>query len=304
MTAGHGPAARHSPEFVAAWRSVLCEVYRWRRDDRFAVVPSLLGSSVLAYLPGLDYSDLSAAEGRELARELEGRPFNIRALGEPQPASGSRPGEPAVYRVDLAAFGHDRNRVWKQGLAKAARNSVRRARKAGLVASEETGPAAIAAFCTIFRANYHRHGAPIPPEALIRALLKDFCARILVVRRHVDGEPWAGALWLRDGPLFWPAFVGWRLVPEQPGSLLLWALVEQAIDEGADLVDFGRSPTGGGSCRFKRSFGAAPVPVSWLSSGSPHPYRRYALAQRLWRALPTVMTDRLGPRLCRYLADY
>ena len=31
---------------------------------------------------------------------------------------------------------------------------------------------------------------------------------------------------------------------------------------------------------------------------------RVAAAQRLWRALPNVVADGLGPRLCRYLADY
>ena len=58
--------------------------------------------------------------------------------------------------------------------------------------------------------------------------------------------------------------------------------------------------------------GASPLPV-WLKGA-------YALARRgprgfddsavlgerlrLWRALPAPVTGRLGPRLCRYLADY
>ena len=49
------------------------------RAGRFAVVPSLLGGPPLAYLPGLNYSDLIAVEAREMA----GRSFNIRALTAP-----------------------------------------------------------------------------------------------------------------------------------------------------------------------------------------------------------------------------
>ena len=45
-----------------------------------------------------------------------------------------------------------------------------------------------------------------------------------------------------------------------------------------------------------------PIPVLWLSDKPGDLYDRYALAQKLWRTLPQVVTDSLGPRLCRYLA--
>ena len=63
---------RHSPEFVAAWRSIYCGVYGWRRENGFAVVPSLLGRSVFSYLPGLGYTDLTPAEAEALAEEMGG----------------------------------------------------------------------------------------------------------------------------------------------------------------------------------------------------------------------------------------
>ena len=61
-------SATHSSGFVAAWRSAFCSVYRWRREGRFAVVPSLPGRPVFAYLPGLNYSDLNAIDAQALAR--------------------------------------------------------------------------------------------------------------------------------------------------------------------------------------------------------------------------------------------
>ena len=89
--------------------SVFCDVYGWRQEGRFAVIPSLLGKPVLACLPGLGYTDLSVAGARELAQEVAGRSFNIRVLaetpGEPPP------GAPAVFRLDLAAFDHEREAV-------------------------------------------------------------------------------------------------------------------------------------------------------------------------------------------------
>lgn len=301
---GGALAAGHSPGFVAAWRSVFCDVYRWRRDGRFAVVPQLFRAPVLAYLPGLNYADLDAAEARALARETAGRPFNVRALaaaeGEPPP------GAPAVLRIDLAAFGHDRDAVWERALNSATRRAVRRARKAGLAVAEEAGPGAAQAFRSLLSATLARHGAPMMPAVLFDALIDRLDARILVVRERGGGEALASLLWLQDGPLAWMPWLGSRRRADRPGNLLLWGLVEHALRAGADIVDFGRSPAGGGVYRFKRGFGAVPVPVLWLSSSDREagPYRRYATARRVWRALPGAVADGIGPRLCRYLAEY
>lgn len=175
--------------------------------------------------------------------------------------------------------------------------------KAGLTVSEETRKSAIEAFCALTSTTLARHGAPMMPAALFKALIKELDARILVVRNR-DGEALANLLWVRDGPIAW---VPWsRSLPrvDVPGDLLFWRMIEQALNEGAGLVDFGRSPTGSDAYRFKRSFGATPVPVLWLSDPPVDLYHRYATAQKLWRLLPNLVTYRLGPRLCRYLADY
>lgn len=294
----------HSPDFVAAWRSVVCRIYRWRQDGRFAVVPSLLGPPVFSYLPGLSYTDLDAAAARELAQEMKGRPFNIRGLGEPQPEADLPAGAPVVMRIDLAAFGHDCERVWKRGLSGSVRSKVRRARKAGLVASEETGTDALEAFHSMLRVALVRHGAPMPPASLFEAFVKDMGARILVVRDRADGRPLASLFWLHDGPLAWVPWGGTCRGAGYPGNLLFWTMVEQALDDGADIVDLGQSPAGSGSYRFKRRYGATPVPVFRFPDDPTDHYRRYAPAQKLWRALPNRVTDWAGPRLCRYLADY
>ena len=296
--------AGHSREFVAAWRSVLCSVYRWRREGRFAVVPSLWGAPVFAYLPGLSYADLNETEARELAQEAAGRPFNIRALSASPREEALPLGASSVLRINLAAFAHDRKIVWERSLSSGVRTGVRRARKAGLEASEETGPGALAAFKDLLSSVLARHGAPIAPTALFKAIVQDLNARIIVVRNRANGEALASLLWLRDGPLAWTPWNGSRRCPERPGNLLFWAWIEQALAEGAEVVDFGRSPVGNGAYRFKRGFGAVPMPLLWLSDKPTEPHRRYALPQKIWRTLPKPVTSAVGPWLCRYLADY
>ena len=295
---------RHGADFVAAWRSVWCGVYRWRRAGPFAVVPALFGRPVCAYLPGLSYSDLDVGAAQDLAREIPGRPFNIRTLAAPRPEGELAPDTPVTMRIDLAAFGRAPEAVWERGLNRAARKAVRRARKAGLTAAEETGPGAIQAFYAMLRLAYARHGAPLPPPALFEALVTELGGRLLAVRNRVNGGVRAGLLWLRDGPIAWVPYSGAYHSADCPGNLLFWAVVEQAAHDGADIFDFGRSPAGSGAYRFKCNFGAKPIPVLWLSDKPVDPYHRYRVAQNLWRALPDSITDRAGPRLCRYLADY
>ena len=303
VTAAACLATPHSAGFVAGWRAVWCSVFGWRCEGRFAAVPTLLGSRTLAYLPGLSYSDLAGGEAKQLAQEAQGRSFNIRVLGAPQPAHELPDGAPTVLRINLAGFGHAGAQIWERGLSRAARYRVRRARKAGLVAAEEAGSAAQKAFRAMLRLANARHGAPMLPQALFEALASELGARLLVVR-GADRRPQAGLLWLRDGPLAWVPWSGAQRHAESPGNLLFWAMIEQALNDGADILDLGRSAVGHGSYRFKRSFGAAPVPVHWLSDKPANLYDRYMLAQRAWRALPLGLADRLGPTVCRYLADY
>lgn len=297
-------AAGHSRDFVAAWGAVYCEVYRWRREDRFAVVPSLLGAPTFAYMPGLNYTDLDAGEAQRLAREMTGKPFNIRALAPP---SGMPPaGAPVTLRLDLRAFGHDGENVWRRALGASARRNVRRAQKAGLRVSDGTDPAAIASFHGLLSATLGRHGAPMMPKRLFEALIGTLDARVLLVRDPAGGEVLAGLVRVRDGALVWTPWVGSRPRASLPGSgeLLYWTLIASALDAGAAIVDFGRSPAEDGAYRFKRKFGAVPVPILWLSHRAGGLHRRYAPAQKLWRAMPNAVTNALGPPLCRYLADY
>lgn len=300
MCLSDGLTAGHSAEFVAAWRSVFCRIFRWRQDGRFAVVPSLLGRPVFAYLPGLDFSDLDAAEARQLAHEMAGRPHNIRSLSVPE---GEPPfGAPAVLRLDLGAFAHDRTALWERSLGQSARRFVRKARRNGMRASEETGAAALAAFTTLLSSALARHGAPMRPKALFKALVDGLDGRILVVR-DADGQALASLLWFLDGALAWAPWVG-NVRRAGAGELLLWALIEDALASGAEIVDFGRARVGGGTDRFKRKFGTVAVPVLWLSDKPANLYARYALRQKLYGALPAVVADAVGPRLCRYLPDY
>lgn len=295
---------RHSPEFVAAWREIYCGVYRWRNEGGWAVVPSLFGRPTYSYLPGLNSSDLDPGEAAALAREAKGRAYNIRVLGGGAVAGDPPSGSPVAQRLDLSARDRDTRVIWKRALTRRGRRSIRRAGEAGYTVSEEIGASAVGVFHDLARRAFERHGSPMVPTRLFSALVSELGARILVVRDAGSGRPAASLIWLRDRSLAWAPWSGALRLREYPGSLLFWGWIERACADGVEVLDFGRSSVGQGAYVFKRNFGATPIPLRWFSDRSTDLYRRYAAAQRFWRVLPRPVTRRVGPVLCRYLADY
>ncbi len=90
--------------------------------------------------------------------------------------------------------------------------------------------------------------------------------------------------------------------------LVYWSLMELAVAEDLTIFNFGRCTPGGGTHRFKKQWGGRDEPLWWYhqpsseSASTPSPDdSAYALATRVWRRLPTAVTNRLGPRLVRFI---
>ena len=86
----------------------------------------------------------------------------------------------------------------------------------------------------------------------------------------------------------------------------------KAVSQGARQFDFGRSPVGGGTYRFKRGWGAEDRPLTWcrLSPlGEPLPITSagdnplLARLSALWPRLPLGLTVRVGSRVRRFLSS-
>ncbi|HYC02643.1 MAG TPA: GNAT family N-acetyltransferase [Azospirillaceae bacterium] len=287
----------HGTDFAAAWRDIVSRIFGWRRQGPFLAVPSLGGGRTLSYLPLLNYTDLDPAGADELARSAGGAKHLVRVLVPGTPAAE---GAPVAMRVPLA--GRTADELWRGTIAPTCRNRVRKAEKEGIQVRYGRDAASVAAFAGLLAGTLARHGAPMLPPRLFHALAADLGAEVWLA--EAQGRPLAGLLAVRDGPLVWVPWIATeRDGGGAAGDLLFWRLMEHSAAAGAGILDFGRSPQGGGTYRFKRKWGAEPVPLRLLGQdGSP--YAKFALAQRAWRALPRPLVDRLGPRLVRYLADY
>lgn len=303
----------HSGELVTVWRSIVTDVFGWRTEGEFVRVPSLTGRATLVYLPLLSYTDKTAEEAAALAEQAGSRPYGIRALApgdEPReetpageiPAGEIPAGEPVVLRLPLAR--RDAEHVWRSGLRSKCRNQVRKARRSPIETRSGGSAELIGDFHRLLARTSHRYGAPLLPRALFDALVERLDARVYVT--YAGERPIASLIAIADGGIVW---VPWAASDRAylrycPNHHAYWRAIRDALEEKRALFDFGRSPAGGRTYRFKIQWGAVPVRLSLLSSSPTDVYGKYRLAQRLWRAAPGPLVDALGPRLVRYLADY
>lgn len=196
------------------------------------------------------------------------------------------------------------------------RSQINKARKNGLTATLGNTPERVAAFFDVFARNMRELGSPTHARRWFNAIASayaDDCTIGLVN----SGDTVIGAgIVLRSGER---AAIPWASTLRDynrlaPNMLLYWTLLANAADSGVRLFDFGRSTVGEGTYRFKRQWGAAPVPLDWRiwqggqtlaeptqqagdNQAEQGPGRMRNLAEACWRALPLGLTISLGSRL-------
>lgn len=133
---------------------------------------------------------------------------------------------------------------------------------------------------------------------------------VCVVRR--DGRAIAGLVTFLYGHRVMPYFYGAMEEARRfdAGNLIYLSVMERAVAAGYRVFDFGRSRVKNtGSMNFKRFCGFEPraleyqyycAPGVGVPDTSPTS-RRYALARRVWPALPLFITRALGSALSRHV---
>jgi FemAB-related protein (PEP-CTERM system-associated) len=206
-------------------------------------------------------------------------------------------------RLDLPSSSH---KLW-DSFKPAVRNQIRKAEKNSL--SLQWGKEdQLADFYTVFSRNMRDLGTPVFGHQLFRSILRHFQegAEICVVSRN--GHPLAAALLCHGrGVTEVPSASSLRRFNSTNANMFMyWHLLQRAIARGHQTFDFGRSTIDSNTYRFKKQWGAKPVPAIWqyyvrhgdISAMRPE-NKRYQLAIRVWRWLPLALANLLGPTVAR-----
>lgn len=202
------------------------------------------------------------------------------------------------------------------------RSQVRKAEKNGMsfrfANTGHGGEQDLAAFYEVMQINMRQLGSPVHSQRWYQQILHHYGERARLGLVEYEGKIVGGAVILLCGH---SVTVPWASTnPEfnrlAPNMLLYWGILGFAADNGFSYFDFGRSTVGEGTYRFKKQWGAKPVPLDWTlyragqlappssvtaSAGSKNNGLRDKIAQ-IWSQLPPGLTNTIGPLLRRYIS--
>ena len=217
-------------------------------------------------------------------------------------------------RVDLVlALESSEDAQWAALRAK-VRNQTRKAEREGLRIAPRGDAKLLTDFYGPFCRNMRDLGSPVHAERFFAAAAEAFGDRLRFIVSRL-GERSVGGLVAID-------FAGAVSVPwastlreernRCPNNQIYWEALRWAIERGAREFDFGRSPIGGGTYRFKLGWGAQERPLAWRrldpeggriaakSAGDSPTLQRLSA---IWSRLPLPMTALLGPWLRRRISS-
>jgi len=270
---------------------------------RFLVsLPYLNSNGVVAASP--DVQTLLVSRAVELADELGVRHLELRhETAIDHPGLNGKMVSKVHMRLKLPG---SVEALWKRFDSK-VRNQVRKGEKAGL-SIEHGGMELLDAFYAVICHNMRDLGTPVYGRELFASILSTFPGRTELVVVRSGQQPVAAALLLHgDGVTEVPTASSLKeFNPSCCNMLLYHYLLTRAVERGQAVFDFGRSTVDGSTYKFKKQWGAEPLPAVWqyhLRNGSLGEMRpdnpRYQRMIRLWQRLPLPVTRYLGPRIVR-----
>ena len=191
------------------------------------------------------------------------------------------------------------------------RAEVRRALGLGMDIEIGRNEAALDAHFAVYSESVRNLGTPVFPRGLFKAVLEAFGADADIVTVRMAGRPVASVLSFYHEGTVYPYWGGGTRQARalRSNELLYFALMRHARERGCRRFDFGRSKVGTGAFAYKKNWGFEPQPLVYgirtASGAAPRSVNpldpRYRLQIALWRRLPLVVANRLGPIIARGL---
>ena len=195
-----------------------------------------------------------------------------------------------------------------KGLGAKLRSQVKRAEREP-VGCRRGGVELLNDFYSVFAENMRDLGTPVYPKRFFEAILDRFGPYCELVVIDWQGGPAAAAFltfWRGRAEVPWASCRA-KAKPMGLNMKLYWELLSRSVERGCEWFDFGRSSIESGTYRFKRQWGAEPVPMYWYRwertpSGQAIEHgagesRAMRLATMVWQRLPLALANALGPHI-------
>ncbi len=286
----------YSKELIEAWKRALIETYGFEEYMDFLIQPTLTGKKYLTYLPHINYTDRTTDQIDDLLEIAKDTNYHIRVLNPHY--RDFKDDDTVTLRMHVT----DSDSLLK-GYKRLARRSILQCKKSQNISFKKNE---IEKFYSIIKAVYKRHGTPIFPPSLLYNLQKTLQNKIEFFIFYYHATPVAGYMIFIDQQILTFQIGGMlqSFKTAHAGYYLYHTIIVDILQRHSiDIVDFGRSPYNGGTYFFKTRFGAQPIKIDIITHDTKNIYKAYTLAANIWKRLPSALTDRIGPKLTKYLVD-
>lgn len=278
---------------------------------------NILGKKFLISNPFLGYGGICAEDNKtkealihkakEIAVKNNVEYFEIRQLAATI--------DSLLVKNDFVTFflrlGNGEDFIWKNILSSKVRNQIRKAIKSGLTV--DFGKKYFDDFYRVLAVNHRDLGTPLHDKTFFRKILEEFnkLSGIIVVK-HKD-KVIAGMMYIHFRDVFsdpWAASLR-EYNKLCPNNILYWEAIKHACKNGFEYFDFGRSTIDCGTCKFKKQWGAEQIQLNYqyaLNNAKKIPVfsvhnNKYLPAIKVWKKLPMIIVNAIGPRVVRHLPE-
>lgn len=256
-----------------------------------------------------DAAVAAALAGAALVRAERWSCPTVELRGGPAPGAGWRTRSDAYLGFVRPLAASDEAEL--AAIPRKHRAEVRKGLANGLDISFARDAAARGAFYALYCRSVHNLGTPVFPRALFDRVLDAFGSDAEIVLVSQGGVPLSAVLALYHGDRVMPYWQGGDHAARhaRANEIAYFALMGRARARGCARFDFGRSKVGTGPAAYKKNWGFEGVPLAYHVHAAPgHAPRdinplspQYQRKIALWKALPAVVADRIGPWIARGL---
>lgn len=188
------------------------------------------------------------------------------------------------------------------------RSQVRRPLREGV--EVRFGQDQLEPFYAVFAEHMRDLGTPVLGRQFFESIAAMFGDSVWFGCAWNAGAPVAagcGFRWDSEFEMTWASAL--RAHSRTSANMLLYTrFMERAATEGLTTFNFGRCTPGSGTHRFKQQWGGEDETLWWYhresdaSEATPSPdHGAFSLGPRIWRHLPLVVANGLGPKIVRFI---
>jgi FemAB-related protein (PEP-CTERM system-associated) len=208
----------------------------------------------------------------------------------------------------------ENSEILMAGFKSKLRSQIRKAEKNGLTYLVDNNQKQIDDFYQIFSINMRKLGSPVHSKKWFESLIKHYADHIFLSVVYSEGNPVGAGIVLRNGSKIsipWASTVADynRLAPNM---MLYWSLLQYVCELGCTEFDFGRSTYDEGTYKFKRQWGAVPVPLVWSNLARSDNVDNHktdeniskirSVVEKTWSKLPLGVTTIIGPIIRKHIS--